>query len=401
LSRSLQPLVISLSLALGLAVTQGLGVMALPLILPAMMADLGWSYTQAGLLASAAAAGQLLGLLLTGVVRAAIAPARLFQLGLVVAAAALIATGSVRDIQQLTALRFVMGVATAPILVCGALLAASIYAYEPDRGRRVVSIFHAGTGAGLVAGGAVLPLMLTAMGARSWPEAWLTIGLVALVSLPFVVWACRRIVILPVRPSPSTVSWVCFGAALAATALFAGSLYVILTFLSLRALQQGANVFAIVSLWTTLGLAGVLSRTFWEPLLAHLTAGQRIAAPMGLAALGALLVLIEGASWMLVIAAALIGFGAFMVLQSITHLVHAVLPREDWAGTTSVFLMVIAASQTAGALAAGYWADVAGSLQPPLAVAAAGLGVAGLLALLQTRPASRPSALESPGMQQL
>ena len=41
----------------------------------------------------------------------------------------------------------------------------------------------------------------------------------------------------------------------------------ILTFLVLHAMEQGANIFAVVAVWTTLGLAGLLAPAFWQPLL--------------------------------------------------------------------------------------------------------------------------------------
>jgi MFS family permease len=401
LPRSIQPIAISFGLALALAVTHGLGLSALPVILPAMMADLGWTYTHAGLLGAATSAGLFLGLLLTVAARGAVAPARLFQLGLVVAAIALVATGAVRNILPLAALRFVTGFATAPLLASAALLASSIYVYEPDGGRRVLRIFRLGIGAGIIAGGALLPLMLDGAATRSWPEAWLTLGLMALVSVPFAIWASRRIVVLPLRPLPAQRAWPSYAAALTAATLFTVGLTAILTFLPIRAQQQGANGFAIAALWTTLGLAGILSRAFWELLLDHLSAGQKCAAPMAMAAIGALLVLIEGQPPALIVAAALIGFGAFMIPVSLTQLIRETLPRECWPRALSVFLLCFAASQTLGALAAGLWADHAGALQTPLSAAAGCLVAASIVALLQSRPAAQTSAAASQRLPQL
>ncbi len=389
LTRSLQPLAISFSLAFALAVTQGLGQMALPLILPAMTADLGWTYTQAGMIAAASPAGLLLGLCLSMAARTAVSPVRLFQLSLVVVAAALIATGATRAPLQLWALRFATGFATAPILACGASLASSIYVYEPDGGRRVLAIFCYGVGAGIVAGGALLPPMLDGAGTRSWPEAWLTLGLIALVSIPFALWASQRIIVLPPRPMPAQRAWPRYAASLAASFLFTAGLTAILTFLPSHAHQQGANAYAIVSLWITLGLAGILARAFWEPLLARLSTGQACAAPMAMAALGALFILLEGYPSALIVSGALIGFGAFMVPATLVQVLQDTLPRECWPRAKSVFFVSFALSQTIGALAAGFLADRTGNLQMPLVVAGGCLVAASLLALLQTRPAGK------------
>jgi MFS family permease len=401
LTRGLQSVAISFGLALAVAVTQGLGVLALPVILPAMMADLGWTYTHAGLLAASSSAGLLLGLFLTQAARGPVAPARLFQLGLFVAAAALLATGAARDLTHLCALRFATGFATAPILAGGALLASSIYVYEPDGSRRVLAIFRSGVGAGIVTGGAFLPLMLDGAGTRSWPEGWLMLGLMALVSVPFAVWASRRIVVLPPRRLPVQRTWPRYAGALSATTLFTIGLTAILTVLPIRAQQQGANGFAIASFWTTLGLAGILSRAFWEPLLTNLSVGQKCAAPMGLAALGGLLILIEGHPAILIVAAALIGFGAFMVPTTLTQVIHDTLPRECWPRALPVFFLSFAASQTLGALAVALWADHAGTPQPPLSAAAGCLVTASLVALLQSRPSPRTALVASRQMPQL
>ena len=396
LTRSLQPIAISFGLALALAVTQGLGLSALPLIVPAMMADLGWTFTNAGLLSAASSAGLFVGLFVTMAARRSIAPARLFQLGLIVAAAALIATGAVRDILPLAALRFVTGFATGPLLACGAVLASSIYIHEPDGGRRVLAIFRSGIGAGMIAGGALLPLMLDGARTRSWPEAWLTLGLLILVSFPFAAWASRRIVVLPPRLLPVQSAWPSYALALAATSLFTIGLTAILIVLPVRAQQQGANGFAIAALWTTLGLAGILARAFWEPLITRLSAGQKCAAPMAMVALGGLLILIEGRPATLIVASALFGFGAFILPAILTQVIRDALPRECWPRALSAFFLCFAASQTVGAMAIGLWADHAGHLQTPLAAAAGCLVTASLLAHLQSRP-SPQTALAASG----
>lgn len=52
---------IACGLALGMAVVNGLARFACALVLPAMKADLGWSYTEAGSLNTTNAVGYLLG----------------------------------------------------------------------------------------------------------------------------------------------------------------------------------------------------------------------------------------------------------------------------------------------------------------------------------------------------
>lgn len=78
-------------LAMGPAVGLGLGRFAYALLLPAMRADLGWSYAQAGALNTANAAGYLIGALLTAPLAARIGDKRAFLAGLALAAITLLA----------------------------------------------------------------------------------------------------------------------------------------------------------------------------------------------------------------------------------------------------------------------------------------------------------------------
>lgn len=381
--RGLQPFVIALGLSLGLAVAHGLGVLAFALILPAMMADLGWTFWQAGLLGSCCAAGYAAGLVLVTVARGRVTPARLFQLGFIVAAATLVTTGATRDLAQLSILRFISGFAAAPMLVSGRILASAIYAYEPERAPRVVAIVEAGTGAGLILGSLIVPLVVQTLGAKGWPEAWLTLGLLASVSLPFGFWASQRIAVVRGATRPVRWVWWRFLPALAAYALFGASTLAILTFLVLRAQMLGANVYAIVAIWLTLGLAGILAPVFWQPLLARMSAGRKIACTVALTATGAALLAFAVPPSALVVAATLIGFGAFMVHATVMRLVEVCVPREAWGSAKAAFRVTFAVSQMAGPVVAGWLADHTGTLETPLILAAGTLALAALLALAQ------------------
>ena len=390
--RSLQPMAIALGLSLGLAVTHGLGLLALPLILPSMLADLGWDYWQGGIFASASAAGTVAGLVLLMPARRIVPPARLFQLGLLVTAAALIVTGSTRDLLQLATLRFVLGVASVPVLLSGTALASSIFVYEPDRSRKVIAVFEAGTCVGLVVGGAVLPLMLLNLGAKGWPELWLTLGLVTLASLPFAFWASRRVAVLNEVPNHAHWSLTRFVPALIAYAFGAAATLIVLTFLIEHARLRGANVFAVIAAWTTLGLAGILAPAFWQPLLTPLAAGKKIAAAIAMTAVGTVLLIFDGPPAVLVVASALLGFGAFKMPATILHLVQSTLPREDWPPTLAIFALIAAIGQALGLLAGGWAADHFGSLLASLGLAVTMQCLGCLAALLQSGPAGPGAA---------
>src|SRR3984957_12864378 len=78
-------------LAMGPAVGLGLGRFAYALLLPAMRADLGWNYAQAGAINTANAAGYLIGALLAAPIAARIGDKRAFFVGLLLATGSLLA----------------------------------------------------------------------------------------------------------------------------------------------------------------------------------------------------------------------------------------------------------------------------------------------------------------------
>ena len=92
-------------LAMGPAVALGLGRFAYALLLPAMRADLGWNYAQAGAINTANAAGYLAGALMAAPIAARLGEKRSFVLGLVITAAALTATGATADFLAISVLR--------------------------------------------------------------------------------------------------------------------------------------------------------------------------------------------------------------------------------------------------------------------------------------------------------
>ena len=98
-------------LAMGPAVGLGLGRFAYALLLPAMRADLGWNYAQAGAINTANAAGYLIGALVAAPVAGWLGDKRAFLLGLLLATASLLANGVTGDYAVLTALRGVAGAA--------------------------------------------------------------------------------------------------------------------------------------------------------------------------------------------------------------------------------------------------------------------------------------------------
>jgi MFS family permease len=92
-------------LAMGPAVGLGLGRFAYALLLPAMRADLGWSYAVAGAMNTANAVGYLVGALAAAPIAARVGDKRCFLAGVLLTALSLLATGFVTDIASLALVR--------------------------------------------------------------------------------------------------------------------------------------------------------------------------------------------------------------------------------------------------------------------------------------------------------
>jgi MFS family permease len=393
LHHSLRPFVVALGLSLGLAVSNGLARFAYALILPSMRQDLEWNYTEAGWLNTANGIGYLVGAILTLWLVKRISPARLYQMGLLLGAAALIATGITRDMEVLSLLRLASGIAAAPTFICGSVLASAIYVHEPDRARTAITIYFGGAGIGLIASGLLLPPLFASFGAKAWPEAWLLLGLISLVLLPVSWWASRSVSMAPDASGATRWPWRRFLPAFAAYACFAAGYVVYVTFVVAWAQEQGANMFAVIALWATLGLATLIAPAFWQPIFTKLSGGQPMAATLAMSALGTIVALVDTSPPALVVSATLFGFGFFMVPSTLAEMSRQALPKPAWGLAMSAYTIVFAAAQMVGPILAGWISDRAGSLHAGLLLGAGILALGALLALWQRVDGVRPMGL--------
>ena len=160
-------------LAMGPAVGLGFGRFAYALLLPAMRADLGWSYAVAGAMNTANAAGYLVGALAAAPIAARVGDKRGFLAGVLLTAVSLLATGLVTDIAVLALLRVVAGAAGALSLVTGGALAAAAGG-GGGKGRPTLAlgVYFGGAGFGMVVSAFAVPALVArsagaAAGSRS------------------------------------------------------------------------------------------------------------------------------------------------------------------------------------------------------------------------------------------
>ena len=124
-------LALAVALSLGAAVSLGITRFAYGLLLPAMRADFDWSYTLAGAMNTANAAGYLLGALATPGLLKRCTPVALLVVGSLLASVFMAGSGFFTDAPALLVQRLLAGVASALVFIAGGLLAARLGALAP------------------------------------------------------------------------------------------------------------------------------------------------------------------------------------------------------------------------------------------------------------------------------
>ena len=148
--RDTASLATAFALALGAAISLGLARFSYALLLPAMRADLGWSYFTSGAMNTANAAGYLVGALLAPGWLARFDARRVLVAGGIGSMLTLAAHAFVREDAALYLLRGVTGIASAASFVSGGLLAARLaqqaVRFEPPRSAGLVlGLYYGGT----------------------------------------------------------------------------------------------------------------------------------------------------------------------------------------------------------------------------------------------------------------
>jgi len=380
-----RPWLVLTGLALGVTVTNGFARFAYGLILPAMKSEMGWSYAQAGWLNTANAMGYIAGAILTMLLIRHISPSRLFAIGLVATALALLATGLYAALWWQTLWRIIAGVVGAMSFSTAGALTAGLFQGDPRRNALAIAIlFGSGGGLGIVLAGAALPLMLDAWGNASWPMGWIVIGAISLSFVPLGLWAAfqlRAPVQSEISPVPLPLRRIL--PELAGYAGFGLGYIVYLTFLSAWMTEQAASAGFIAFVWVVLGISICLSPLVWRPVLSRYASGVPLALILTGIAIGSALPVILPSGPVLLVSAVVFGLSVFMAPGAVTSFTRQNLPPESWGRAISLFTVVFAVAQTAGPYGAGLVGDLTGNIGISLLVASGLLLLGAAIAMLQ------------------
>lgn len=381
-------LAVAAALALAAAVSLGLARFSYALLLPAMRADLGWSYLTAGAMNTVNAAGYLAGALATPLVLRRFGARRVLLAGTAATAVALAAHGLiVVDAgfdPLLYALRFTTGVGSAATFVAGGLLAARIVGAPSGL---VLGIYYGGTGLGIVASALLVPPLVERVAVHAWQAAWLGLGALAGVATFVIAAATRADDPSSAAPASGTGAvrfrWRAFAPGLLAYLLFGLGYIGYMTFVVTLLREQRLAGALITAFFAVLGLAVIGSSWLWAGLLQRFRGGESLALLSALLAVATLLPVVS-VQPIAVFASGLLFGGVFLsVVASTTALVRHNLPATAWPAGIAAFTVVFAAGQIAGPSLIGLIADRFGGLRAGFACSAAVLATAALVASRQ------------------
>ena len=391
---------IALALSLGAAVSLGITRFAYGLLLPVMRDDLAWSYTLAGGMNTANAAGYLLGALATPWLMRRFGAAAVLLGGALLASLFMAASGFFTAANPLLLQRLLAGVASAFVFVAGGLLAARLGARLPAHAGLLLGLYYGGTGWGISLSALLVPAVLAAAPApHSWTWAWWALALACVAATLALLWPARVLSGLaapvaaasgtpPAAAVPDRVRWRALAPALLGYGLFGVGYIGYMTFVVALLREQGMASGTVTLFYALLGLAVVLSSRIWAGLLDRSRGGRALALLNGLLGVATLLPALTSA-WPVVLASGLLFGGVFLaVVASTTALVRHNLPPAQWAGGISAFTVVFAAGQIVGPTVVGWIADGPGGLARGLVYSACALWLGALVAARQ-----RPLAL--------
>lgn len=378
----------ALVLSLGAAVSLGVTRFAYGLLLPPMRESLSWSYTLAGAMNTANAAGYLVGALWMPRLLQRWRPGQVLRAGMLLASLFMALSGFVTDAWALMLQRFLAGWASALVFVTGGLLAAGLAQQRPQQGGWLIGLYYGGTGWGIVVSALMVPWVLLTPG--EWPRAWWALAGVCTVAL-VALW--RTVVGLDLQHSQTTAKprqdedirfevsrWV---PGLAGYGCFGIGYIGYMTFVIALLREQGASGSAITLFYAALGLSVVVSARLWARLLDHFKGGQALAILNALLALATVVPALAAPGWALALSGLLFGAVFLSVVASTTAMVRHNLPASQWARGISAFTIVFALGQIIGPTLVGWVADGPGGLARGLACSAAVLVLGAVLAWRQ------------------
>jgi predicted MFS family arabinose efflux permease len=371
-----------------MAAAIGIGRFVYTPILPAMLASLGWSKSDAGLVASANFLGYFIGALLAGRPFAVAKPRLWLLTALAISALSTAAMAIPSDIASFVVLRFIGGAASAFVIVCASTL---VLEQLSGSGRPSLSAIHfAGVGFGIMISAIAVWTMLS--WDAGWRSLWIGSGSIAILAAIGAAWLIPTAHNIGATPKPAISNGPSsgIGAMVVSYGLFGFGYVITATFLvAIVRLTPEIRVLE-PSVWTLFGMASMPSVTVWGWLGKRIGVLNAYAAACAIEAIG-VAASVEWVSIPGVCFSALLLGGTFMGITALGFMAAQILaggnPHRAFGRMTASFSI----GQMAGPLLAGFLSERFGDFRAASLTAAAALIAAAALALWTSFAAVRPA----------
>jgi predicted MFS family arabinose efflux permease len=381
--RELAVVPIALGLALAGTIAIGFARFAYALLLPSMQSDLRWSYTFAGMMNTANAAGYLAGAVLAPVIARKLGEQRAFTSFLLLTGGAVLLTGATREAWALLSLRGVAGLCGAVAFIMGAVLSVRLAARTKGRTSGFVFAAYAGgCGLGVALSAAVVPLVLSS--SRGWQFGWILLGLASLIAaIP--AWVAALRIRTMAEPEVQSRQWPIRGVkpALVAYFLFAFGYIGYMTFSVALLRGQGRSPGEIAAFWVVLGISAVLAPLLWSGPIANWRGGNTLLMVLLASSAGSALPLVMPTMAGAYVSAILFGGSFLTIVAMMSALVRRIVAPGGWNAGVAMFTVIFATGQILGPVITGAISDTSGGLRTGLAFSSAILLLGGIVGLAQ------------------
>ncbi len=384
----LTPFWVIAGLAMGPAVALGLSRFAYALLLPAMRAELGWSFAQAGAMNTANAGGYLIGALVAAPLGKRFGIKRIFVAGMLLTAVAVGASGSTTVFSLLLALRLMAGFTAALAFVTGAVLTSAAAVGGPKhRAPTLLAVYFAGAGCGTTASALAVPPLLGSIG---WRGGWLVLGGLAVAASLFGTLVLGR----APAPSPAPQNANSGGwsarfmlCVLVAYGLFGAGYIAYATFIiAYLRRDEGFSSGGITCFWAVFGLTSMAAAFGWGRILSRLKGGWGAAATLAMVTIGTAVPLLWRAPAGAYLSAVLFGGSFLGVLAAVTTFARRAAKPHAWTVAIAALTIAFGIGQCIGPVLSGAMSDGPSGLQAGLWLSVGILAVGTGIAALQPEP---------------
>lgn len=368
------PSLVILALFLSLAAGVSLGVtrFAYGLLLPAMKADLNWSYTFSGYMNTMNALGYFLGAMVTPYLIKKWGAVRLLLFSSIISSLMMGLPGLYHQNEALIFQRTISGFFSAFIFVSGGLIAARLGSMAHEKSGFIIGLYYGGTGWGIIFSTLVIPsiLELNQNEAHPWKFSWLSMAVVCLL-FTFIYWyPLLKIqnmgLHLPSQSNStekSTFKMKAILMALMGYGCFGIGYIGYMTFVVLLLKEQGADSKFIQIFYFLLGISVIAGSKIWSGLLNRAKAGEAISLLNFLLGIAAVFPAITQNKFLIMGSGILFGSIFLSVVASTTAFVRHNLPHEEWTRGISLFTIIFAIGQIIGPTAVGFISDGSGNVE--------------------------------------